>query len=119
MLVVFMMAISSKTVANTLGKHCGKFSPTVVVSAPQTIAQIEAQDRAGLSAALKVRPDIPKEPFGFANAEWLAFKSMFQPGDKIVRYSTDRHSWKHLAGETGIALIRSGCLISTFVTMRN
>jgi hypothetical protein len=114
-----MMIASSMAAASTSDKHCGKFSPTDVASAPLTIDEIERQEMAELSEWLKVRSDIPKVPFGFGNAEWLTFKSILQPGDKIVRYSTDRHSWQHLAGETGFALIRSACVIRTFITMRN
>jgi hypothetical protein len=114
-----LMAASSIVLAGTPSKDCAKFSPTDEVSAPLTIAEIERQKMAGLSADLKVRPDLPKVPFGFANPEWVTFKSMFRPGDKIVRYSTSRHSWQHLAGETGYGLLRSGCLIGTFRTMWN
>jgi hypothetical protein len=74
---------------------------------------------AEVSEWIKVRSDIPKVPFGFGNAEWVAFKSRVRLGDNLVGYSTDRHSWQHLAGETGYALMRSGCLIETFVKMRN
>jgi hypothetical protein len=119
LLSVFLLTLPLMAGANPSDKHCGKFSPTVVVSAPLTIRQIERQEMAELSEALKVRPDIPRVPFGFQNPEWLAFKSMYKPGDKIVRYSTDRHSWQHLAGETGFALIRSGCIISKLRTMMN
>jgi hypothetical protein len=113
------MIASTAVLANTRGKHCVKFAPTDEVSAPLTIAEIEREEMAALSEKLKIRSDYPKVPFGFMNAEWVAFKSMFRPGDKIVRYSTDRHSWQHLAGETGYALIRSGCRIETFRTMWN
>lgn len=116
---VCLMIASSAALANTPGKHCGKFAPTDEVSAPLTIAEIERQEMATLSEKLKMRSDYPKVPFGFINAEWVTFKSMFRPGDKIVRYSTDRHSWQHLAGETGYALMRSGCLVETFKTMWN
>jgi hypothetical protein len=114
-----LLIASTAALANPPGKDCGKFAPTDVVSAPLTIAEIERQEMATLSEHLKIRSDYPKVPFGFMNAEWVAFKSMFHPGDKIVRYSSDKHSWQHLAGETGYALIRSGCLIETFRIMWN
>ncbi|PQO88555.1 hypothetical protein C5614_30295 [Massilia phosphatilytica] len=84
-----------------------------------TIAEVEQQEMATLSQNLKIRPDYPRVPFGFMNPEWRIFKSEARPGDKVVRYSTDKDSWQHLAGEAGIALIRSGCLIRTLPTMRN
>lgn len=74
---------------------------------------------ATLPDKLRMRPDYPKVPFGFMNPEWVAFKSQMRPGDTIVRYSTDKQSWQHLAGETGLGLIRSGCLIETLPTMYN
>lgn len=113
------MAVSLDALATTSGKDCGKFASTDAVSASLTIAEIERQEMAKLPADLKIRPDLPKVPFRFANAEWVAFKSMVRRGDKIVQYSTSRHSWEHLAGEAGYGLIRSGCVIATFRTMLN
>jgi hypothetical protein len=113
------MMASCAVQAATPAKHCGKLAPTDEVSGPLTIAGIERQEAAALSEHLKVRPDYPKVPFGFMNAEWTAFKSQFRPGDTIVGYSTDRHSWQNLAGEAGYALMRSGCLIAQFKTMWN
>ena len=115
----YMIAATSTALASTPSKSCTKFGPTDQVSEPLTIAEIERQDMESLSNDLKVRPDLPKVPFRFANPEWKAFKAMFRPGDKIVRYSTDSHSWQHLAGETGYGLLRSGCLIGKFRTMWN
>lgn len=114
-----LMVASSAVFAGQPAKFCGKFSPTDQVSRPLTIAEIERQEKATLPDMLKLRSDYPQVPFGFMNAEWRAFKSVVRPGDKIVRYSTDRHSWQHLAGETGYALIRSGCVVELFKTMWN
>jgi len=114
-----LMVASCETLAASPSKDCGKFAPTDTVSAPLTIVEIERRDMAKLPADLKIRPDLQKVPFRFANAEWVAFKSMFKPGDKIVRYTTSSHSWQHLAGEAGYGLIRSGCVIETFRTMWN
>lgn len=116
---ICLMIASSAAFAGKPTKYCGKFSPTDEVSAPLTIDEIERQEMATLPDMLQLRSDYPKVPFGFINAEWVAFKSMVRPGDKIVRYSTDKHSWQNLAGESGYALMRSGCLVETFKTMRN
>jgi len=113
------MAGSSSALSTPPSQHCGKFSSTDEVSIPLTVAEIEKEEMATLSDKLKMQPDYPRVPFGFINAEWTAFKSMMRPGDKIVRYSTDYHSWQHLAGETGYALIRSGCVVERFATMWN
>lgn len=114
-----LMIGSSSALSTPPGRHCGKFSSTDEVSAPLTIAEIERQEMATLSDKLKLRSDYPKLPFGFMNAEWVAFKALLRPGDKIVRYTTDYHSWQHLAGETGYALMRSGCVAETFKTLWN
>ena len=114
-----LLIVSTATLANPPAKDCGRFAPTDVVSVSMTIAEVEHQEMATLPQNLKIRPDYPRAPFGFMNAEWKVFKSEARPGDKVVRYSTDKHSWQHLAGEAGVALIRSGCLIRTFPTMRN
>jgi hypothetical protein len=115
----WLMTASSAAHANAPAEQCGTLVPTDTVSGPLTIAEIERQELATLSEILKIRPDYPKLPFGFMNAEWTAFKSMFRSGDTIVRYSTDRRSWQHHAGETGYALMRSGCLVAVFRTMWN
>lgn len=114
-----LLVASATTLANPAAKHCGRFAPTDEVSASMTIAEIERQEMANLPANLKIRPDYPRVPFGFLNDEWKAFKSEARPGDKVVRYSTDQHSWRHLAGEAGIALVRSGCVIRMLPMMRN
>lgn len=106
-----LLIASNVALADPPANGCGKFASTDIVSAPMTIAEIERQEMDRLSQHLKIRPDYPRVPFGFMNAEWKVFKSMSRPGDKFVRYSTDEHSWQHLAGEAGVAVIRSGCLI--------
>lgn len=114
-----LLAASCAAQAGTPARQCGRLAPTDETSGPLTIAGIERQEAAALAEHLKVRPDYPKVPFGFMNAEWTAFKTQVRPGDTIVRYSTDRHSWQHLAGEAGYALMRSGCLVALFKTMWN
>lgn len=106
----FLIA-SNFALADPPANGCGKFASTDLVSAPMTIAEIERQEMGRLSEHLKITPHYPKVPFGFMNAEWKVFKSMSRPGDKFVIYSTDEHSWHHLAGEAGIAIVQSGCLI--------
>jgi hypothetical protein len=110
---------SSSALSTPPGQHCGKLLSTDEVSSPLTIAEIEKEEMATLLAKLKMRPDYSRVPFGFINAEWTVFKAMLRPGDKIVRYSTDSQSWQHRAGESGYALIRSGCIVETFKTLWN
>ena len=106
LLLSFCLVIASPAaLADTPRQPCETFASTDEVSEPLTIAEIEREDMATLSEKLELRSDYPPVPFGFINAKWVAFTAKFQPGDKIVSYSTDRRSWKHLAGEAGYALI--------------
>jgi hypothetical protein len=100
-------------------KNCEKIPPWYVLSSPVRVSHVERQEMAKLPEMLKFRSDFPRVPFGFANAEWTAFKSMIRPGDKVVEFTSDSRAWQHSAGESGYALIRTGCLVNTFVTMRN
>jgi hypothetical protein len=118
-LFAWLVTASAAALANAAARQCEKSASTDIVSGPLTIAEIERQELATLSEKLRIRPDYPKSPFGFMNPEWTAFKSMFRPGDTIVRYSTDRRSWQDSAGETGFALMRSGCRIAVFSTIWN
>lgn len=117
LLCVCLIVLSSFAVASDKRKGCWKFASTYVVSAPLTIAQVERQEMEQNSAWRKVRPQIPNVPFGALNPEWRVLKAMARPGDRVVRYSTDRQSWQDRAGEAGVALVRSGCNIHSFVTM--
>lgn len=119
LLFLNLLLASSIVSASPLGEPCGTFPSDYDVSPSQTIKQIERQEMAALSHWLKIRDDLPKVPFGFGNADWVAFKKTVKPGDKIVRYRSSRHSWEHLAGEAGIALLRSGCIVKTMITMEN
>ena len=118
LLLCFILA-SPVVAASPTVSDCGRFSTTTDVSAPLTIAEIEGEEMSLLAENLKIRSDYPKVPFGFMHAQWVAFKSLVRPGDKIVRYTSSAHSWQHLAGEAGYGLMRSGCLIKTFTTMVN
>lgn len=100
-------------------KSCGTFSSPYSVSSPLTIAEIEKHEMQKTTAMLKMRADLPKVPFAFMHGEWLSFKSRLRPGDEIVAFNSGGDSWHHLAGEMGYAMLRGGCVIETFVTMRN
>jgi len=62
---------------------------------------------------------VPNALFGYNNARWLELKSMFQPGDQIVKYSSDKLSWNSLRGQRGYALLRSGCIINKLVSAQS
>ena len=118
LLATFLVAIAPAAFAEKQVKSCG-MDPTYVVSAPLTIQEVERYEMAYVDEMAKVLPDLPRVPFAYGNSEWVYFKSQVQPGDKIVRFSSNRQSWGDRAGETGYALLRSGCVIERFVGLRN
>jgi hypothetical protein len=103
--------------ADTSGNQCEKLSSSDEVSSPLTIDEIEKQARAELSAFRQKIPEHPDAPFGRSNARWVGFKSMYQPGDEIIRYVTDKKSWARRSGHGGFVLLRSGCIINRFITL--
>jgi hypothetical protein len=99
--------------------HCDTFSPTDDVSSPLTIEEIEKQAMADILAWQKEGLDTPNALFGYMNTHWLTLKSMFQPGDEIVKYSSDKLSWQGRRGQRGFALLRSRCIINRLVTAQS
>ncbi len=63
-------------------------------------------------------PEIRK-PFGFLSAKWEAIKTQMQPGDELWTFASSAESWRHLAGRSGIALVRDKKVIASFVTRMN
>ena len=63
-------------------------------------------------------PDLAK-PFGGQSARWDALKAEMRPGDEIWTFSSPEESWRHLAGRSGVALVRQGKVIMTIVTLMN
>jgi len=58
-------------------------------------------------------------PFGFMNEQWVRFKGELRDGDELWEFSSSADSWKHLAGRSGICIIRKGRIIDSFVTRLN
>lgn len=115
-IAISLIFASAMSFAATSSKQCDTFLSTDEVSSPLTIDEIEKQAIAEILAWRKDRPEIPNQPFGYAYAGWLRFKSMLQPGDEIVRYDTSKLSWQTRSGHRGFALVRSGCIINRFIT---
>jgi len=42
-----------------------------------------------------------------------------QEGDELRKYSSSEHSWEHLAGRAGIALVRKGEVVDAITTVLN
>lgn len=112
--LLFFLVASSTAAANPVVQECAPLPSTYSFSKPMTVAEIERTQMELMPEKLKIRPDMPQVPFGFANPDWVVFKSMVRPGDKIVAFSNGSHAWNHQAGESGFALIRSGCWVQTF-----
>lgn len=64
-------------------------------------------------------PELPNVLFAHQNSVWLKLKSIHQPGDEIVRYGKDKVAWKGRYSESGIALVRSGCIFYRLVFQRD
>jgi hypothetical protein len=58
-------------------------------------------------------------PFGFVNDQWQALLAKAEPGDELWEFSSPPESWQRLMGMAGIALVRNGEVIDSFVTAMN
>jgi len=58
-------------------------------------------------------------PFGFMNLEWRELLASMQEGDELWEYASADHTWKHLAGPAGIALVRKGEIVDCIMTAMN
>jgi hypothetical protein len=52
-----------------------------------------------------------------SSSSGLPFRSALQADDQIWQFSSSQDSWAHLAGRGGLALVREGVLIDTYVTV--
>ncbi|BDD88840.1 hypothetical protein [Desulfofustis limnaeus] len=48
--------------------------------------------------------------------EWEELKPFIRNNDELWAYNTDQESWDHLAGESGVALVRDGEVIASIMT---
>jgi hypothetical protein len=69
--------------------------------------------------AMKDCKNCPQVPFGYANAEWLAFRSQMRAGDVLLYFRNNDANWHSLTGAAGYGLARQGRLIDTFVIVVN
>ena len=58
-------------------------------------------------------------PFGFMNEQWIRFKGQLRDGDELWEFSSSADSWRHLAGRSGICIVRKGRIIDSIVTRLN
>ncbi len=48
------------------------------------------------------------------NPYWLDFLAHMMEGDELWQYSSPREDWENLVGETGVAIVRDGEVVSIF-----
>jgi hypothetical protein len=69
-----------------------------------TVAEVEAISL----KKMKSTPTAPQIPFGYTNKQWIALKSLMQPGDTLHEFSAD------VTG--GYLVVRKGCKIGQITT---
>jgi hypothetical protein len=42
-----------------------------------------------------------------------------RPGYEVYWFSTSEESWRHLAGRSGMALVRDGKIVDTYISIMN
>lgn len=112
-----LIALTSSAGADPLAENCEHGRLSIEISAPLSIAEVERLNMVELPSDLLIKSDFQKAAFGTRYREWVAFKSLFRPGDQLVRYTSHERQWLRRNGEAGYELIRSGCLIGTFQTV--
>jgi hypothetical protein len=58
-------------------------------------------------------------PFGFNHDRWQEMLGRSEPGDEIWEYSSPRELWAQMMGRSGIALVRRGEVVDSFVRRMN
>jgi hypothetical protein len=107
--------------------YCAVAPPTIADEATAVIPLTWLQEKMTLAEAEAEHPGITDErkerfpeaakPFGFQHQKWEEFKAAMLPGDELWAFSSPADSWKHLAGRSGIALVRGGVPIRIIVTL--
>jgi hypothetical protein len=78
---------------------------------------VEEAERGNLVTDRRLGPK--PVPFGFMNEQWVRFKGELREGDELWEFSSSADSWKHLAGRSGICIVRKGKIIDSIVTRLN
>jgi hypothetical protein len=53
------------------------------------------------------------------NINWPSLREKAQLGDEVWEFRSSAESWKHLAGQAGIALVRSGEVVAYVIARIN
>ena len=83
-----------------------------------SVSQAEAENP-GIDDERVARFPEAASAFGFQHGRWTASKADLKPGDELWTFASPPEAWQHLAGRAGIALVRSGKIVQTFVTRMN
>jgi hypothetical protein len=51
--------------------------------------------------------------------DWEGFKSRLQKGDELWEYTSPPESWRYLAGQAGLCVVRQGHIVDTYIVMMN
>ncbi len=78
--------------------------PTEWLSEKVTVAQAEAANMDGGRA------------FGYQHLKWERLKQAMTAGDELWEFCSPEHTWTHLMGRQGYAVVRSGRIVDSLVT---
>lgn len=79
----------------------------------------DGQDLAALIPALEICGGYTLFRFsGHANNP-SHFRHSIETGDELLGFSSSAESWKHLAGRSGLALVRGNIVIEAYITVMN
>ena len=92
---------------------------TVVMTSPRDMLQkrvtVDEAEAARICLGVKVFFAVS---LGLQNDQWRAFLAQMQEGDELWIFCSPAESWEHMAGRGGIAVVRHGKVVGTFVTLR-
>ena len=81
----------------------GAFGSGAIVAGPKTIATVERE----LRAERMLTDEYP---------EWEQFKRLVRPGDCLMFFRSNLHSWEHAFGSEGYVLVRGGNIVEFLAT---
>lgn len=58
-------------------------------------------------------------PFGQINHKWAIMLAKMLPGDEIWLWSSGQESWELQMGTEGLALVREGTMVDSFITSKD
>jgi hypothetical protein len=79
----------------------------------------ESESRLAYARALGIPLTGKPVPFGFMYPEWRKLVASMQRGDELWEFSSAPHTWQHLAGRAGIALVRNDEIVDSIITAMN